>query len=111
MLTHLLGKQGFAARLISYENVSRDRTNSLDVSEATMACISYHDFRGSSARLRYHIQRLKQRLPTGTPILVGIRPSEDTVLSNVACRNPSAPTLHLSARPVGDILGPRRSEG
>jgi hypothetical protein len=61
-LTHLLGKQGFAARLIGCENVWRDRTASLDVSEATMACILYLNVRGSSARQRYHIQPLKHRL-------------------------------------------------
>ncbi len=40
-----------------------------------MACISYLDISGSPAHLRYLMQRLRQRLPTGTPILVGLWPS------------------------------------
>lgn len=47
-----------------------------------MACISYLDISGSPAHLRYLIQRLRQRLPRGTPILVGLWPSQDSTLKD-----------------------------
>ncbi len=51
-----------------------------------MACISYLDISGSPAHLRYLIQRLRQRLPRGTPILVGLWPSQDRTLSDQAAQ-------------------------
>jgi len=45
-----------------------------------MVCISYLEISGSPAHLRYLVRRLRGRLPTGTPILVGLWPAEDQVL-------------------------------
>ena len=47
-----------------------------------MVCISYLDISGSPAHLRYLIQRLRPRLPPGTPILVGLWATEDTTPKN-----------------------------
>ena len=84
MLAQLLGKHGMAGRLVGYEEVSRERIDTFDVTGAVMACVSYLDIAGSPAHLRYLIQRLRQRLPRGTPILVGLWPTQDTALKDRA---------------------------
>ncbi len=82
MLVPLLGKHGTGGRLVGYDEVSRERIETLAVTKAAMACISYLDISGSPAHLRYLMQRLRQRLPHGTPILVGMWPSEDATLKD-----------------------------
>ena len=46
--------------------------------------MSYFDITGSPAHLRYLVQRLRQRMPRGTAILVGRWPAADSVLSDPA---------------------------
>ncbi len=82
MLVQLLGKHGLGARLAPYEAVSRDRVETLDVSGVAMVCMSYLDISGSPAHLRYLMRRLRQRLPKGTPILVGLWPTQDAALTD-----------------------------
>ena len=82
MLVQLLGKHGISGRLVGYEEVSRDKVETLDVKAVAMACVSYLDISGSPAHLRYLMQRLRQRLPQGAPILVGLWPSQDKTLSD-----------------------------
>ena len=82
MLAQLVAKHGLGTRLVSHADVSRDRINELDMSGAAMACISYLELTGSPAHLRYLVQRLRQRLPKGAPILVGLWPSQDAALSD-----------------------------
>lgn len=82
MLVQLLGKHGLSGRLVGYEAVSRDNVERLDVAGVAMACVSYLDISGSPAHLRYLMQRLRQRLPHGSPILVGLWPSQDATLTD-----------------------------
>ncbi len=77
MLVHLLQDQGIAARMVRYNDVSRHTLQNLDVSNVAMASIAYLDISGSPAHLRYLIRRLRRYLPPGTPILVGLWPSDD----------------------------------
>ncbi len=84
MLVQLLGKHGLGARLVGHTEVTRDSIERFDVTGAAMACISYLDISGSPAHLRYLVRRLRQRLPRGTPILVGLWPSGDAALSDKA---------------------------
>ncbi len=84
MLVQLLGKHGVGGHLVGYGDVSREKIETLDVSGVAMACISYLDISGSPAHLRYLIQRLRQRLPRGAPILVGLWPSQDQALKDKA---------------------------
>ncbi len=84
MLAQLLGKHGLGARLVGYGEVSRDGIEGLAVEGVAMACISYLDIAGSPAHLRYLIQRLHQRLPPGTPVLVGLWPTNDAAVSDKA---------------------------
>jgi hypothetical protein len=76
----LLGTHGMGGHVVSYDDVSRDKIETLDVTGVTMACISYLDISGNPAHLRYLMQRLRRRLPSGTPVLVGLWPSEDVAL-------------------------------
>ena len=82
MLAQLVDKHGMGARLVGYEEVSRDRIDTLDVDGVAMACVSYLDISGSPAHLRYLMQRLRQRLPHGAPILVGLWPTQDATLKD-----------------------------
>lgn len=82
MLVQLLGKHGLGARLVGYGEVSRENVETLDVEGVAMACVSYLDITGSPAHLRYLMQRLRQRLPHGAPILVGLWPSQDATLTD-----------------------------
>jgi len=84
MLVQLLGKHGMGARLTPYEAASRDRIETLGMAGVAMVCISYLDIAGSPAHLRYLIQRLRRKLPRGTPILVGLWPAEDAALTDKA---------------------------
>ena len=80
MLVQLLGKHGLGGRLVGYAEVSREGIETCDVEGTAMACVSYLDISGSPAHLRYLMRRLRQRLPPGTPILVGLWPSGDAAL-------------------------------
>ena len=82
MLVQLLGKHGMGGRLVAHDDVSRERIEALDVTGVKMACISYLDISGSPAHLRYLCQRLRRRLPDGTPVLVGLWPVEDSALKD-----------------------------
>ena len=84
MLVQLLGKHGMHGRLVGYGEVSRERIGTLDTKGAVMACVSYLDIAGSPAHLRFLVQRLRGRLPRGAPILVGLWPAQDTVLTDKA---------------------------
>jgi len=82
MLAQLLAKHGLGARLIPYQAASREGIDTLDVTGVAMACISYLDISGNPAHLRFLLQRLRRRLPPGTPILVGLWPIEDAALTD-----------------------------
>ena len=82
ILAQLVGKHGLGSRLIGYGDVSREKIETLDVSGVAMVCVSYLDISGSPSHLRYLMQRLRQRLPRGTPILVGLWPMEDSALTD-----------------------------
>ncbi len=84
MLAQLLGKHGMNGHLVGHAEVSREGIDGLDVTGTAMACISYLDITGSPAHLRYLIQRLRQKLPRGIPILVGLWPATDRALSDKA---------------------------
>lgn len=86
MLAQLLEKHGLEASAVSYDEVSRDQIATLDMSKAAMACISYLAISGSPAHLRYLIHRLRQHLPKGTPILVGLWPDNEPVLTEKAAQ-------------------------
>jgi hypothetical protein len=85
MLAQLVGKHGLGARVVPHEAVSRTRIGSLDVQGVGMICISYLDIRGNPAHLRYLLRRLRQKAP-GTPLLIGLWPAEDAVLTDPAMR-------------------------
>ena len=80
ILVQLLGKHGLGGRLVGYGEVSRETVERLDVTGVAMACVSYLDLSGSPAHLRYLMQRLRQRLPRGVPLLVGLWPAQDAAL-------------------------------
>ena len=82
MLAQLLGKHGLGAQPVPHAAVARGRVSSLDVSGVAMVCISYLEISGSPAHLRYLLRRLRQRLPPGAPILVGLWPAEEAVLKD-----------------------------
>lgn len=85
MLAQLLDKHGLGARIVPHEAVSRDNVRTLDVKGVAMVCISYLDISGNPAHLRYLLQRLQEKVP-GKPILVGLWPAEDAILTDQVLR-------------------------
>ena len=74
------------ARLTPYEAASREQVDMLDVDGVAMVCMSYLDIAGTPAHLRYLMQRMRRKLPKGTPILVGLWPAEEAVLTDERVR-------------------------
>lgn len=85
MLDQLLRKQGLQARMMPHETVSRAHIRSFDVRDAAMICIFYLDIGGNPAHLRYLLRRLRERLPA-VPLLVGLWPAHDPILSDPRLR-------------------------
>ena len=82
ILQQLVQKHGLGARLVGYGDVARETVDTLDVEGVAMVCVSYLDISGNPAHLRYLIRRLRQKLAHGTPILVGLWPSNDSTLKD-----------------------------
>ena len=81
MLAQLLDRHGLKARVISHEAASRATIASLDDTGVAMICLCYLEITGSPSHLRYLLRRLRERMP-GIPILVGIWPTDETVLND-----------------------------
>lgn len=96
ILAQLLRKHGLGARVASYETVSRGRIRDLDLSGVAMICISYLDISGSPAHLRYLLERLHQRAP-GIPILVGLWPVGEKVLTDAALGRELGADIYVSS--------------
>ena len=79
------------------ELVARGRVNSLDVSGVAMVCISYLEISGNPAHLRHLLRRLRQRLPPGAPILVGLWPAEEAVLEDPQIQKQVGADLYTSS--------------
>jgi predicted PurR-regulated permease PerM len=86
ILVQLLGKHGFTGRLVTYDEVSREKIATLDIANVAIVCVSFLDINGSPAHLRYLIQRLRHRLPNGVEIIVGIWPSDEAAQRDDAAR-------------------------
>src|SRR5438874_501764 len=87
MLAQLLTKHSLGSRVAPHEAASRECIAALDIEGVAMVCISYLEISGSPAHLRYLVRRLRGRLPTGTPILVGLWRTEDEVLQDHALQS------------------------
>ena len=85
LLAQLLRKHGLGAAVVRYDQAGRGRIAQLDVADVAMVCVSYLEISGNPSHLRYLLDRLHKRLP-GKPILVGLWPATDTVLSNESMR-------------------------
>ncbi|SDN81841.1 Predicted PurR-regulated permease PerM [Methylobacterium phyllostachyos] len=83
MLAQLLRKHGLGAQVTPYQSASREGIRALDLSGVAMVCISYLDITGNPSHLRYLLERLKRRAP-GIPILVGLWPVGEKVLTDAA---------------------------
>ena len=81
MLAQLLGRDGMKARIVSYEAAARGKIYSLDLTGVAMICLCYLEISGSPSHLRYLLRRLRARAP-GLPILVGIWPTDETLLND-----------------------------
>ncbi|WP_267358770.1 MULTISPECIES: AI-2E family transporter [unclassified Methylobacterium] len=83
MLAQLLRKHGLGARVTPYQAVSREGIRDLDLTGVAMVCISYLDITGNPAHLRYLLERMRRRAP-GVPVLVGLWPVGERVLTDAA---------------------------
>ncbi|MGI4880993.1 MAG: AI-2E family transporter [Janthinobacterium lividum] len=83
MVVQVLGKHGLGGRVVPYAAVARDAIARFDAGDAKMICISYLELSGEPAHLRYLIERLRRYLP-GLPIIVGLWPAGDAMLTDTA---------------------------
>jgi predicted PurR-regulated permease PerM len=86
MLAQLLEKHGLDARVVPHEAVSRSNILGLDMDGVAMVCLSYLEISGNPAHLRYLLKRLRQRLPSNAPVLVGLWPADDAILTDQELR-------------------------
>ena len=96
MLAQLLRKHGLGAGVAPHEAVSRGRIRELDLSGVAMICVSYLDITGNPAHLRYLLQRLRERRP-GIPILVGLWPVGERVLTDAALGREVGADVYVSS--------------
>ena len=96
MLAQLLRKHGRGARVTPYQAVSRESIRDLDLTGVAMICISYLDISGNPAHLRYLLERLKRRAP-GVPVLVGLWPVGEKVLTDAALGRAVGADVYVSS--------------
>ncbi|RZK87160.1 MAG: AI-2E family transporter, partial [Methylobacterium sp.] len=96
MLAQLLRKHGLGARVTAYQSASREGIRDLDLSGVAMVCISYLDITGNPSHLRYLLERLKRRAP-GIPILVGLWPVGEGVLTDAALGRQVGADVYVSS--------------
>ena len=96
LLAQLMRKHGLGAQVVRHEQASRGEIGTLDVTDVAMVCVSYLEISGNPSHLRYLLGRLRSRLP-GRPILVGLWPAEDAVLSNEATRRTIGSDYYVSS--------------
>ncbi|MBE7196581.1 MAG: AI-2E family transporter [Parafilimonas terrae] len=96
MLAQLLRKHGLGARVTPYQAVSREGIRDLDLAGVAMVCVSYLDISGNPAHLRYLLERLKRRAP-GVPILVGLWPVGEKVLTDAALGREVGADVYVSS--------------
>ncbi|MEE7451462.1 hypothetical protein MRF4_28875 [Methylobacterium radiotolerans] len=96
MLAQLLRKHGLGARVAPYQAVSRESIRDLDLTGVAMLCISYLDISGNPAHLRYLLERLKRRAP-GVPVLVGLWPVGEKVLTDAALGREVGADVYVSS--------------
>jgi predicted PurR-regulated permease PerM len=85
MLSQLLRKHELGVRTLPHAAVSRSAILELDPAGVKMICIAYLRISGSPAHLRYLLKRLRRRVP-GAPILIGLWPAEDAILTDETLR-------------------------
>ena len=71
ILVQLLAQRGFQARRVPHGGVARDRIGALPVGNAAVILVSYLDWSGSAARLKYLVRRLRRHAPA-VKIIVGL---------------------------------------
>ena len=96
MLAQLLRKHGLGARVTPYRAVSREGIRDLDVTGVAMVCISYLDITGNPAHLRYLLERVRRRAP-GVPVLVGLWPVGERVLTDAALGREVGADVYVSS--------------
>ncbi len=82
--------------MVGHEAVSRERIRDLDLTGVAMVCISYLDITGNPAHLRYLLERLKRRAP-GMPVLVGLWPVGEKVLTDAAIGRQVGADVYVSS--------------
>ncbi len=96
ILAQLLGKHGLNARVLPHVAASRTRIDTLPVEGVAMVCLAYLELSGTPAHLRNLLRRLRQRL-SDQPILVGMLPSGDTLLTDERLRSASGADMFVTS--------------
>jgi len=86
IFAQLLERQGIGARVVVHAAALRGAIGALDMGGVAMVCISYLDLSGSPSHLRYLLRRLRRRLPADVPVLVGLWPRGEAILTDERLR-------------------------
>lgn len=86
ILAQLLERRGIATRVVEHAATVRTAIEALDVAGVAMACISCLDLSGSPSHLRYLLRRLRRHLPPNVPVLVGLWPDGEAILTDERLR-------------------------
>ena len=78
MMCQLLTRRGVQARVVTHDDVSRERVGQLDLRDVKVIVLSYLDMSDSTSHLRYLVRRLRQHAP-GVRIIVGLWHAGDQV--------------------------------
>ena len=76
ILLQLLGKHGFASRMLPFEAASRASIDRLEADDVGIVCIFYLQIEGIPSHLRYLVGRIRSRLPN-VSIVVGLWAPQD----------------------------------
>jgi predicted PurR-regulated permease PerM len=95
MLAQLLRKHGLGAQAAPNDTVSRDGIERLTLTGIQMICITYLEISGSPAHLRYLLRRIRRRCPE-VPVLVGLWPSDEPVLTDAQLQSQIGADLYVA---------------
>jgi predicted PurR-regulated permease PerM len=97
LLAHLLSRRGCRAEVVASLAVSRNKIGSFDAEGVSTIVVSYVDFSGATAPLRFLLRRLRQRLPEARLVMM-VWPQDHSLVRDGDLQNAVGVTCATSLR-------------